>query len=66
MVKAYKKITVNVPTETLESAIRATGKGITPTIVEGLLEIERRSKRSALRSLRGKVHFDLDLDRTRR
>ncbi len=61
-----RKITVNVPAEVLESATRATGKGVTLTVVEGLREIERRARRSALRQLRGKVRFDLDLEETRR
>ena len=66
MGEAIKKITVNLPAGVLERATRITGKGITPTILEGLLELERRSRRSALRSLRGRVRFDLDLERTRR
>lgn len=66
MADAMKKITVNVPARSLREAMKLTGKGITPTIVEGLEEIERREKRSAMRSLRGKVRFDLDLEETRR
>ena len=66
MVKPLKKVTVNLPAEILEGACKSTGKGITPTIIEGLLELERRRKRSALRALRGKVRFELDLDATRR
>jgi hypothetical protein len=66
MSSKLRKITVNVPVDALEAAIRVTGKGITPTIVEGLHEIERRAKRSALRALRGKVRFQLDLGETRR
>ncbi len=46
--------------------MKLTGKGLTPTLLEGLRELERRAKRSALRKLRGKVRFELDLDRTRR
>ena len=61
-----KKVTVNLPARVLESATRLTGKGITPTILEGLQEIERRAKRSALRGLKGKVRFKLDLEETRR
>lgn len=61
-----KRVTVNLPRESLERAMEATGKGITETLVEGLREIERRELRSALRSLKGKVRFDLDLDHTRR
>ena len=61
-----KKITINVPTDVLERAIAVTGKGITDTVVEGLIELRRRDMRSALRRLKGKVHFELDLRETRR
>jgi hypothetical protein len=63
---ASKKITVNVPAATLAHAMRITGKGITETLLEGLREIERREGRASLRKLRGKVEFDLDLNKTRR
>ncbi|MCK6556899.1 hypothetical protein L6Q96_20335 [Candidatus Binatia bacterium] len=61
-----RKVTVNLPAEVLENATKLTGKGITPTIVEGLQELERRAKRSALRALKGKVRVGLDLEETRR
>jgi hypothetical protein len=61
-----KKITVNVPADLLENAVRITGRGVTPTVIEGLAELERRAKRSALRALRGKMRFELDLNETRR
>lgn len=61
-----KKVTVNLPAETLDRAQRVTGSGITLTIIEGLKELERRAQRSALRRLKGKVRFELDLERTRR
>lgn len=61
-----RKITVNVPAHVLENAVKITGKGVTPTVIEGLEELERRAKRSALRALRGKVRFELDLKETRR
>lgn len=61
-----RKVTVNLPAHILENATKLTGKGITPTILEGLQELERRAKRSALRALRGKVRFHLDLEETRR
>lgn len=66
MAEVVRKITVNIPEKVLERAKRITGKGITATIVEGLEELERREKRSALSSLRGKVDFELDLEKTRR
>jgi hypothetical protein len=65
MPEALKKITVNVPAALLDAATRVTGKGITPTIVEGLEELEKRAKRSALRDMRGRVAFDLDLKKSR-
>ena len=61
-----KKVTVNLPADTLAKAVKLTGKGITSTLIEGLHELERRTKRSALQRLRGKVRFDLDLDQSRR
>lgn len=66
MGQRIRKITVNVPAEVLENATRATGKGVTLTVVEGLRELERGARRSALRALRGKVRFALDLEETRR
>ena len=61
-----RKITVNVPAHILDSAVKITGKGVTPTVIEGLEEIERRAKRSALRALRGKIRVELNLRETRR
>lgn len=66
MAEPTKKVTINLPEETLARAMRITGKGITDTLLEGLREIERRRDRSALRKMRGRVRFDLDLERTRR
>ena len=56
----------NLPAKLLEQAQATTGRGITATLIAGLEEIERSRKRSALRALRGRVKFDLDLDKTRR
>jgi hypothetical protein len=61
-----RKITVNVPVRVLQNAVRVTGKGVTLTVIEGLEELDRRAKRTALRALRGKVRFELDLEDTRR
>jgi hypothetical protein len=61
-----KKVTANIPADLLERARKATGLGITETLVAGLEELERSRKRSALRTLRGKIRFDLDLQKTRR
>ena len=61
-----KKITANIPAKLLARAQHVTGLGITETLVAGLEELERSQKRSALRALRGRVRFELDLERTRR
>jgi hypothetical protein len=61
-----KKITANIPAKLLQRAQESTGLGITETLVAGLEELERSRKRSALRLLRGKVKFELDLEKTRR
>lgn len=61
-----RKITVNVPVRVLDNAVKVTGKGVTSTVIEGLEELDRRARRSALRALRGKVRFELDLEDTRR
>jgi hypothetical protein len=63
---AVKKITANIPAKLLERAQEGTGRGITETLIAGLEELERTRTRSALRLLRGKVRFELKLDKTRR
>ena len=65
MSRPTKKVTVILPADILENAQRLTGKGITGTLLDGLRELERKEKRSALRKLKGKVRFELDLDVTR-
>lgn len=66
MSEALKKVTVNVPPQVLSRARAITGRGVTETIVQGLLELDRQHKRTALRALRGRVQFSLDLERTRK
>jgi hypothetical protein len=61
-----RKITANIPADILATAQRMTGKGVTLTLIEGLKALDRQARLSALRQARGKVDFQLDLDRTRR
>lgn len=61
-----RKVTVNLPGELLERAQKLTGKGITETLTAGLEELDRRARLTALRKLKGRVSFELDLERTRR
>lgn len=62
---AARKITVTIPGDLLDEARRVTGKGVTGTIIEGLDELRKRQQRAALVRLRGRVRFDLDLEKTR-
>lgn len=64
--RTVKRVTVNLPAETLAAAQRLTGKGLTETIVAGLHALDRRARLAEFRRFRGKIAFDLDLDRTRR
>ena len=61
-----RKITAHLPAKLLERAPRGTGKGITETLIAALEALEKSQQRSALRGLRGKVRFELDLEETRR
>ena len=65
MSPATQKITVEIPTELLERAQKATGAGITATIREGLAEVVSRRAQHDLRKHRGRVKFTLDLARLR-
>jgi hypothetical protein len=62
MAAKKKRVTVVLPEDVLDSAMRITGKGITETLLEGLRAIERRRDLSALRKLRGRVRFELELE----
>jgi hypothetical protein len=63
-----RKITVEIPTDLLEKAQRASGTGITQTIRTGLRLVAASETYARLRELRGKVRFsrtlaDLKADR---
>ncbi|HSU39008.1 MAG TPA: hypothetical protein VLJ38_05550 [Polyangiaceae bacterium] len=61
-----RKVTANLPTEALARAQKLTGKGVTATLIDALEALDRSAKRNALRQLRGKIAFELDLEKTRR
>lgn len=61
-----QKVTVSLPIDALSRARKLTGKGVTATLLEALEALENQGKRSALRRLRGKVKFSLDLEQSRR
>jgi hypothetical protein len=61
-----RRITANIPAKLLKQAQEATGLGITATVIAGLEALASARNGSALRMLRGKVGFELDLAKTRR
>ncbi len=56
-----RKITVEIPSELLERAQRASGTGITQTVRTGLQLVAASETYARLRQLRGKVHFSRTL-----
>ncbi len=62
---AAKKITVHVSQDLLCRAQEATGQGITSTIRRGLELVAAGRAYERLKSLRGKVKLDLDLEQLR-
>lgn len=60
-----RKITVEVPEDLLERALRASGEGITATVRRGLELVAAGRAYEDLRALRGKVRLRLDLERLR-
>ncbi|HEX4808469.1 MAG TPA: hypothetical protein VH325_06045 [Bryobacteraceae bacterium] len=63
-----RKITIEIPSELLDRAQRASGTGITQTVRTGLQLVAASQTYANLRGLRGKVRFsrtsaDLKVDR---
>ena len=60
-----KKVTLEVPDDILRRATAATGQGITPTIRKGLELVAASGAYAQLRSLRGKIKFNVKLSELR-
>lgn len=65
MTTKLKKLTIQLPNDLLTRATQATGKGITPTIRRGLELVAAAGAYRNLRSLKGKVKLQLDLESLR-
>jgi hypothetical protein len=61
MMKAARKITLEVPADLLEKAQLASGAGITQTVRTGLQLVAASRTYARLRQLRGKVRFSRTL-----
>ncbi len=60
-----RRITANLPAELLDEAREVTGKGITETLVEGLLRVRRSRAFHRAKALQGKIRLDVDLEESR-
>ena len=61
-----KKVTLMLPVDLLARATSATGKGITPTVREGLEAMAASGAYEGLRRLRGKIKLTINVDDLRR
>jgi hypothetical protein len=60
-----RRITATLLAGLLDAAMKATGKGITETLVEALTQLQRRRFYEKAKALRGKFKLDLDMDEIR-
>lgn len=60
-----RRVTANLPIDLLDQATRASGKGITETLVAGLTLVKRSAAARKARALRGRIHLNLDLEVSR-
>ena len=60
-----RRVTANLPEELLAKAMDYTGRGITETIVEGLEQLRRKRFYEKFMALKGKIHLDIDIDKSR-
>jgi len=65
MATKLKKITLEVPDDVLRRATSVTGQGITPTIRKGLELVAASGAYAQLRSLKGKIKFNVKLSELR-
>ena len=64
-VKTAKKVTIELPANLVRQAQRATGKGITETIRQGLKLVAAGRAYEKLRTFRGKFKSSINLEELR-
>ena len=60
-----RRITANLPSELLEQAMKATGRGITETLIAGLERLRRADAYRKAMTLKGKIQVAVDLETSR-
>jgi len=61
-----QKITAHIPVNLLHEAQAVTGKGITETVKIALNQLAHAGSYEALRKMRGKIKFSIDLEDLRK
>jgi hypothetical protein len=61
-----KKVTVMLPVELLERAMKASGEGLTPTLRKGLEAVAAKDAYQKLLKLKGKFDLGIDLQDLRK
>lgn len=64
--KSERKITVVLPEDLLERALKASGEGITPTLRKGLELVAAKEAYKGLLKLKGTFDLKIDLDESRK
>lgn len=64
--KVEKKVTVMLPKELLNRALKASGEGITPTLRKGLELVAAKESYKKLLKLKGKFDLKIDLEELRK
>jgi len=60
-----RRVTANLPVALLDGACKATGRGITETLVAGLTLLKRTAAARKAARLRGRLHLHVDLEASR-
>ena len=66
MLKKEKKITVMLPEDLIERALKASGEGLTSTLRRGLEAVAAKGAYQGLLKLRGKFDLGLDYDQVKK
>ncbi|OGT63106.1 MAG: hypothetical protein A3E85_03965 [Gammaproteobacteria bacterium RIFCSPHIGHO2_12_FULL_45_12] len=61
-----QKVTAHIPVHLLHEAQAATGKGITETLKIALIQLAHAGAYEALRKMRGKIKFSIDVEDLRK
>ena len=60
-----RRVTANLPADLLDAAMEVTGKGITDTLIDGLLRVRRARVYQKAMRLKGQITLHVDLDESR-